>query len=312
MKDTRIYSMLLMVLSIFLCLCVVFLVWSWSQQISQQEVSATTPAPVRATPAKASVRDSLQQMYAATVNYLNTQAMAAPQDSSTAMPTVNQTADFERLKTEIAALLKEKGTANDLDLAREKIAELQIKIAQLYSRNENVEAENRRLSALLSQMQALGNDRPLAAAVPPQGANPARPAPAKGANTPLTVGDLQLQAVYINNQDEQETAVAEDAEKLNGSFVVKGQGTQQGNAVVQVVVTQPNGQVLKSNPWESGAFETTEGRKVYSYQFRFDYAKGETRPLRFSLGADRFIQGNYTMQLYYNGQVIGRLTKTLL
>jgi hypothetical protein len=315
MRDTRIYSALLMVLSIFLCMCVVFFVWNWNQQISTKQAISAKPT-IKEAPAKAnaaSIRDSLQRIYTATVDYLNTQSVATPPNrvgaaADSAM--VNRSADFERLKAEIASLLKERGTATDLDLARQKIAELQLKIAQLYNRNQDMEAENRRLTALLSQMAS--NERPATVAAPQREARPVSALSGKGSSTALTVGELQLQAVYTNAEDDQVTTVAEDAEKLNGSFVVKGNGAQQGNAVVQVVVTQPNGQVLKSNPWESGAFETAEGRKVYSYQFRFDYAKGEARPLRFSLGADRFVQGNYTMQLYYNGQVIGRLTKTLL
>jgi hypothetical protein len=205
-------------------------------------------------------------------------------------------------------LLKERATEADLDLARQKIAELQLKVAQLYSRNKDIEEENRRLSALLAQL-AQG---PRNAEMPVRQETAARTANGKTPAAVFAASDLRLQAVYASDGGEQETTVAEDAEKLNGYFVIKVPGIQQGFAVVHVVVIQPNGQVLKNSAWESGAFETAEGRKIYSYQVRFDYAKGETKPLRFSIGSDRFMQGNYTMQLYYNGHIIGKLTKTLM
>lgn len=309
MRDTRIYSILVLVLSIFFCLCLAFLIWNFNNRPVNSANNANGPAnPSNMTAAitAGQTRDSLQKIYAATVNYLDNKIETATDTGKGDMAV--KTNDFDRLKTEITTLLKERATEADLELARQKIAELQLKVAQLYSRNKDIEAENRRLSALLAQL-AQGpktGEAPMRQETAPRTANGKAPAAAFAAS------DLRLQAVYASDEGEQETTVAEDAEKLNGYFVIKGPAIQQGFAVVHVVVIQPNGQVLKNSAWESGAFETAEGRKIYSYQVRFDYAKGETKPLRFSLGSDRFMQGNYTMQLYHNGHVIGKLTKTLM
>lgn len=310
MKDTRIYSILVLVLSIFFCLCLAFLVWNFNNRPVTTAAPAAPAAKANkmtAAIAAGDTRDSLQKVYAATVNYLDTKMESATTDSATGELAVKAN-DFDRLKTEITTLLKERATEADLELAREKIAELQLKVAQLYSRNKDIEAENRRLSALLAQL-AQG---PRNADMPQRQETTAPAVNAKLPNVAFAASDLRLQAVYASDEGEQETTVADDAEKLNGYFVVKGPAVQPGYAVVHVVVVQPNGQVLKNSAWESGAFETSEGRKIYSYQLRFNYAKGETKPLRFSLGSDRFMQGNYTMQLYYNGRVIGKLTKTLM
>lgn len=310
MKDTRIYSILVLVLSIFFCLCLAFLVWNFNNR--PVNTANHNTAPVNANNMTAAItagqtRDSLQKIYAATVNYLDNKMETATDSVGTGEMAV-KTNDFDRLKNEITTLLKERATEADLDLARQKIAELQLKVAQLYSRNKDIEEENRRLSALLAQLA----QAPRSAEVPVRQETAARTVNGKVPAVAFAASDLRLQAVYASDGGDQETTVAEDAEKLNGYFVIKVPGIQQGFAVVHVVVIQPNGQVLKNSAWESGAFETAEGRKVYSYQLRFDYAKGETKPLRFSLGSDRFMQGNYTMQVYYNGHVIGKLTKTLM
>lgn len=309
MRDTRIYSILVLVLSIFFCLCLAFLVWNFN---NRPVITANATVPANTNNMTAAItagqtRDSLQKIYAATVNYLDNKMETATDTAATGEMAV-KTNELDRLKTEITTLLKERATEADLDLARQKIAELQLKVAQLYSRNKDIEEENRRLSALLAQLA----QAPRNADVPVRQETTARAVNGKVPSAALAVSDLRLQAVYASDGGEQETTVAEDAEKLNGYFVVKGPSIQQGFAVVHVVVIQPNGQVLKNSAWESGAFETAEGRKIYSYQVRFDYAKGETKPLRFSLGSDRFMQGNYTMQLYFNGHVIGKLTKTLM
>ena len=78
-----------------------------------------------------------------------------------------------------------------------------------------------------------------------------------------------------------------------------------------VVVLQPDGRVLKNSEWDAGSFNTQEGKKLYSYKLNFTYARGEPKRLNFSLRADRYQKGNYTMQLYYNGLMIGKAVKTL-
>ena len=80
---------------------------------------------------------------------------------------------------------------------------------------------------------------------------------------------------------------------------------------MMVVVLQPDGRVLKNSEWDSGSFNTPDGKKIYSYKLSFNYAKGEQKQLLFSLKADKYQKGNYTMQVYYNGILIGRVSKTL-
>jgi hypothetical protein len=78
-----------------------------------------------------------------------------------------------------------------------------------------------------------------------------------------------------------------------------------------VVVLQPDGQVLQKSAWESGTFETRDGKKIYSCKLRCDALQGEAKQLNFSLSADSYQKGNYTMHIYHNGVLIGRASKIL-
>jgi hypothetical protein len=78
-----------------------------------------------------------------------------------------------------------------------------------------------------------------------------------------------------------------------------------------VVVLRPDNKVLQTSAWESGRFETKEGTKIYSCKIKFEYTKGENKKLSFSLNSDKSQKGTYTLQVYYNGSMIGRMTKTL-
>ena len=109
---------------------------------------------------------------------------------------------------------------------------------------------------------------------------------------------------------ELETSAADQAKKLVGSFTVTN-SSQVPNAEMLVVVVQPDGRVLKNSEWDAGSFTTQEGKKLYSYKLNFTYSRGEPKRLNFSLRADKYQKGNYTMQLYYNGLMIGKAVKTL-
>ncbi len=122
----------------------------------------------------------------------------------------------------------------------------------------------------------------------------------------LSATDLRLSAIMLNNEKEEETAQAGQAEKLAGSFMLKNNTGKPFNSEIQVVVIQPDGQVLKGSSWESGVFTTPEGKKIYSYKLKVDLSGGETRRLLFSLSSEKYQPGNYTMQLYHNGTMIGK------
>ena len=107
-------------------------------------------------------------------------------------------------------------------------------------------------------------------------------------------------------QKEIETTQQDEANKFVSSFTVKNNITGFQNAEIIIVVSDPSGKSVNPEVWDAGSFETkTEGRKVYTRKLSFDYNKGETKRLQFSLEPENFEKGIYKISLYHNGIRIG-------
>jgi hypothetical protein len=261
---------------------------------------------------KLAERDSVQKVYNTTVNDIDTKlkldpTIASDKDAQTKLDDVNA------LRTEISALLKDQSNDANLANAKLKIEELQLKVAILQNRFSGVEAENRRLQALLNQLMSSNksNNVPITATVSEKQPklNTERFVTNNSYGPTTTAAGLHLFAVVDNNNREQETNDAEEAEKMIGTFSLKNI-SDKATPEVMVVVLQPDGRVLKNSVWESGTFETKEGKKVYSRKISFEPAQ-EDKQLNFSLTPDNFLKGEYTLQIWYNGKMIAKTVKTL-
>jgi sulfur carrier protein ThiS len=307
MRDTKSLSLLLLSSVLFLLSIILLCTWGYQyyHQIQEDKTKAevvknTPPAVTDAT------RDSLLKIYKVTMGSLDDRLDTAwyYADSLKGNLDINLR-EFYRLRDEIATLLQSKTpNVTDIDLARKKIVELQQKVTQLRYRNSDVEAENAKLKALLQQMsretqgiednskQVEKENRSLTAKV--------------NALFSLSAANLNLSA--LANNDQQETNEASQAEKLVGSFTIKS--NMNSKCDIMIVVVQPNGQVLQKSAWESGSFETADGRRIYSCKLHCETSK-EPKQLNFSLTSDKYLKGNYTLQVYHNGVLIGRANKVL-
>ncbi len=263
-------------------------------------------------PKKLSERDSVQEVYNATVNDIDSKLKLYPtvvsdKDAQTKLDDVNA------LRTEISALLKDQSNDANLANAKLKIEELQLKVAILQNRFTGVEAENRRLQALLTQLMSSNKSNTVPSTSPISDkqtkVNTERFVTNSTYGPATTASGLHLFAVVDNNNKEQETNDAEEAEKMIGTFSLKNI-SDKASPEVMVVVLQPDGRVLKNSVWESGTFETKEGKKVYSRKISFEPAQ-EDKQLNFSLTPDNFLKGDYTLQIWYNGKMIAKTVKTL-
>lgn len=274
-------------------------------------------------PVKTDLRDSLQNVYRATVNELDNRLDSIWNNTDT---TGGQLAvklnEFYRLRKEISGLLKNGSSDTDLELAGRKISGLQQKIVQLNEHTRNVEEENRRLKELVDRLQKepkkkeeTAVNKPLNTTIKPAipKTTVTAPAPAAGNTTTnsLIASGMKLSAITLTDDKEEETNDAALANKLIASFTVKSNNREYENTEVEVVILQPDGQVLQSSAWEVGTFNTTEGKRVYSKKLKFDYLKGENKKLRITLSAEKLLPGNYTMLVYHNGRMIGRTVKQL-
>lgn len=291
-----------------------------------QAVAVTEKKPgVIVVPTKAALRDSLQVVYRATVSELDNRLDSIWNNTDTSGGQLEvKLNEFYKLRKEITGLLKTGGSDTDLSLASQKITDLQQKIVELSQHSQDVEEENKQLKELVAQLQKKPEKKeqpvvikPLNTETKPATSNTTVTIPAPSTTTAaatangLTASDIRLSAVKLANNREEETTDAAQADKLVASFTVKNNNKEYSNTEVDVVVLQPDGQVLQTSAWDVGTFNTTEGKRVYSKKLKFDYLKGDNKKLRITLSAEKLQQGNYTLQVYHNGKMIGKTVKQL-
>ena len=305
MRDRKISILLfvsfLLLLASFLILCT----WVYNYYTRDKVVAKST---VRTTPPRSEVtRDSLLQIYTTSIKSVESQLGTTYSKSDSMESKLNLKLDeYYRLKDELATLLKNPTSNDDFKTAKQKISELQQRMEELRSTSSEVEQENARLYKLLAQInkdhKQVAQNVQYVESTPPNNKESSEKTIA-----PFSSSELSLTAVKDEDNDEQD--VFSTQRKINGAVALRH--TMDINSEVMVVVIQPNGQVLQKSAWESGAFQTHDGKKIYSVKMSFGYAKGESKKFAFTITTDKFIKGNYTMQIYNNGVLIGRLTKVL-
>ena len=306
---------MLLLVSLLLVLMSFVLIWTWGYRYySNADDNKTGARAVQLDSASIAnhIRDSLQMVYDETLQRLDTQldSTLVTSDSIKAQLEVKLN-EFFRLSNEIKALLKEKGSNRNFGIAKQKIGELQNKVEDLKDKNQAVDTETKSMSTILEQLkkQETGPEKN-GKQVNSQTNTPAE----KFTNNDYALfyaSDVRLLAMVVNTDDEAETSTADRTSKLVGSFTVVNNISQMSHVEMMVVVLQPDGKVLKNSEWDAGSFNTPDGKKVYSYKLSFSYSKGEQKRLSFSLKTDKYQKGNYTMQVYFNGVMIGKTSRTL-
>jgi DNA repair exonuclease SbcCD ATPase subunit len=259
------------------------------------------------------VEDSLQKIYAQTINNLDAKLDSAQNTTGILQGELgNKLAEINRLRAEIAAILKRNNfKKEDLDLARRKSLELQQLVAELQHRNTSIEEEKKQIAGVLEQVNEQVKNL--------QSSNQQLDKENKVLTEKVSLAstfmasELKLSPVTVKNDKEQETNVAKKTSKLVVSFAVLNNVNEYEDAEVYVVITQPDGQLLTSDAWESSSSIDTrnEGKKRYTRKVKFEYQKGETKRLVFSLNAEDYQKGTYNLQVYHNGYMIGQANKVL-
>ena len=134
MKDSK--SLLLLVVSVLLILVSFALLWSWGYNLGNQQSDkkGTVYIIKDSTTAANATRDSLKKIYASTLNNIGVLDSTWTKADSLKDDLDLKLSDFYKLKNEIALLLKNPTNKTDIDLAKKKITELQVKEDQLRER----------------------------------------------------------------------------------------------------------------------------------------------------------------------------------
>lgn len=305
MRDSK--SLLLLLLSIGL-------VSTWIYHIYDKTIYSQRKTEVYITDSTAvaeAIRDSLHSIYSTTITDLDARLSYSRLNEDSLRHSLDRKLqEINRLKSEISGILNKQGfSRTDLGSAREKINELQQRVDELSGQKLSMEEEKSQLTGMLEQLTVnvdtlQRNIRRLS--------NENRELNEKIAMASIFVAsDLKIDAIAVKGSSEESTSQAKKTDKFIASFVVQNHVNQFTNAEVTAVLIKPDGQVLQSTVWDSGSFDTGEGKKNYTRKIRFDYEKGEQKNLLFSIDTDKCEKGTYTFQLWHNGRKIGQTSKTL-
>ena len=130
----------------------------------------------------------------------------------------------------------------------------------------------------------------------------------------LNASNIQITAVNIKkNGKEKISTVAKKVDKLLISFDVENRIATAGTTDVYVLVIDPDGKPVTVNGQSSGTFNTRmEGYKSFTAKVPIEVETAKKKNVEFAFKPDtNFHQGNYTIQIYQNGFMIGEGTQSL-
>lgn len=207
-------------------------------------------------------------------------------------------AELNQLQTEIQTLIDSK-KSKEADSASIQLKQLQQNIQTLESKNRKIAEENKKLIkavTVLSRKQ-----------IPVQSKSNTQKATqdvsSGQVSREVTVSGLTMYALTDENAI---TTLASATFSFQGTFAVHSGNIKSG--YLMVVITNPDGKVLLNAPWESGFFDTPDGKKMYSTRLHFT---NSDKQLTFTLKSENLRKGTYTLELYFNGELMASLSKTL-
>ena len=222
--------------------------------------------------------------------------------------------ELEGLKSRIKGLVnKQNATAADLREARTLISELNGKIDSYLQEIQRLQAENQQLT---QDKQTLTTEK---AALEQNLATTATEK--KAAEEKVDIGstlhasNFKINAVNVKGSGkEKNTSTAKRADKFRISFDIdENLIAPSGSKDLYIVVTDPSGKVVSEQGLNSGSFTTRkDGEKQYTNKVSVDYEQGAKKNVSFDLQqTDKYVPGNYKVEVYHNGFKIGENTVAL-
>ena len=218
--------------------------------------------------------------------------------------------EIAKVKTEIRSILNKKNaTAAELSRAKTLIASLNTKISSLEQDVARLNQENQILTndnVVLKQEKETLNQNLAATNVVKQELEKK----VDVAST-LNASNIVITPINIkNNGKEKVSTTAKRVDKFIVSFDVANRIVQPGMTDVYVLVIGPDGKAISTG---SETFTTREeGDKTFTAKLPVDLETAKKKNVEFAfVPGSNFMQGNYTVQIYQNGFLIGQGTREL-
>lgn len=220
--------------------------------------------------------------------------------------------EIAKEKSEIRRILnKRNATVAELNRAKELIAGLNDKIngleqqiAQLTQENQNLTTANQTLT---QEKEQLNQNLTATTATKDSLASKVDIA------STLNASNITITPINVRKSGKEKvTTKAKRVDKLEISFDVDNRITQSGQTDLYVCVVGPDGKPITAQTLNSGTFNTREdGSKSYTTIVPINFETSKKQNVKFSFAPGKFQQGNYTIEIYQNGFLIGEGTKSL-
>lgn len=207
-------------------------------------------------------------------------------------------AEIAKTKEEIRTIL------NKQDATKEELARAKSLIAKLNSKISGLQAE---VARLRTDNDRLNNDLTVS--------NAAKVELEKKVDVGSTLHASNIVITPMNVKRSGKEKISDRAKKVDKitvSFDVANRIVQSGFTDVYVVVLGPDGQKVEAEPVTGGSFSAREeGEKEYSAKVPVALETAKTQKVSFSFAPAKFVKGNYTIQIYQNGFLIGEGVRPL-
>jgi len=221
--------------------------------------------------------------------------------------------DIAKMKAEIRTILHKKNvTAAELSKARDLIAQLNGQITDLQSQIALLTQQNdslhQNVAVLTNQNQTLSHNLDSTIVV-----KKVLEKKVDVAST-LNADNISITPVKIkNNGKEKVSTVAKRVDKLLVSFDVSNRIIESGSTDLYVIVIGPDGQPVTTPDSSGNTFVTRDSSsKTFTAKLPVDLETAKTKNVQFAFAPNgHFKQGNYKIQIYQNGFLIGEKTKEL-
>lgn len=214
--------------------------------------------------------------------------------------------DIEKMKVEIRTILN-KNNASSVEIKRAKdlISKLNNNISLLKQDVDRLTAENKSLTndkiVLTADKEKLISDLVSTTIIKQDLEEKVNISSTLNASN-ITVTPINIK----NNGKEKISTTAKRINKLKIGFDVDNRIAPSGKVDIYVLVVGPNGKTI-----ETGTFTTREeGEKSFTAKLSIDIETNKKKNVEFNFSGN-FEVGNYTIQIYQNGFLIGQKIQTL-
>jgi hypothetical protein len=218
--------------------------------------------------------------------------------------------EISKVKTEIRTILNKKNASQkELARARNLISELNGKITTLEGEVVRLAKANEELTVeknnLLTDKENLTQNLTATVKVKEELEQKVDVA------STLNASNINITPVNLKKSGKEIVSTkAKKVDKLLVSFSVDNRIIQNGSTDVYVLVLGPDGKPLTNG--ETGTFATrAEGEKQFTAKLPIELETAKKQNVEFSFAPGNFQQGNYKIQIYQNGFLIGEGVRPL-